>query len=233
VEDLRASARLVTALRPWLDQLVVVGGWAHRLHRFHPLTPLHGSGVKRSGRPDATVSRGGITAQKMRCLDLLLVSPWAVRVGAKVGVPVATNTDVLVPNATSFIVQKLLIHADRPAGKSQGGCWGPRDTRVERIARLADESSHRRLTNADRCARARPAPHGTHLGRPRTPCRTSPSSGSPSGRRTRCHRRSAGPGTLSRSAAQLRGRRRFFGASSTTGRPSASTDRLWPRIWLA
>jgi hypothetical protein len=42
----------------------------------------------------------------------------------------------------------------------------------------------------------------------------------------------AGPGTLSRSAAQLRGQRRFFGASSTTVRPCASTDGLWPRIWL-
>jgi len=33
VEDFEAFARLVTALRPWLGQLVVVGGWAHRLHR--------------------------------------------------------------------------------------------------------------------------------------------------------------------------------------------------------
>jgi hypothetical protein len=37
VEDMEAFARLVTALRPWLGQLVVVGGWAHRLHRFHRL----------------------------------------------------------------------------------------------------------------------------------------------------------------------------------------------------
>src|SRR5512134_4026880 len=38
-----AFARLVTALRPWLGQLVVVGGWAHRLHRFHRLAtpPAH------------------------------------------------------------------------------------------------------------------------------------------------------------------------------------------------
>ena len=36
MEDFEAFARLVTALRPWLGQLVVVGGWAHRLHRFHP-----------------------------------------------------------------------------------------------------------------------------------------------------------------------------------------------------
>jgi plasmid maintenance system killer protein len=31
VDDLEAFARLVTALRPWLGQLVVVGGWAQRL----------------------------------------------------------------------------------------------------------------------------------------------------------------------------------------------------------
>lgn len=183
MEDFETFARLVTALRPWLGQLVVVGGWAHRLHRFHRLakppahlplrtrdtdiafspdaalagnvrtaltkagfieellgddappathyrlgdedagfyaeflTPLHGSGVKRSGRPDATVSRAGITAQRMRYLDHLLVSPWAVRVGPKVGVPVAADVDLLVPNPTSFIVQKLLIHSDRARDK--------------------------------------------------------------------------------------------------------------------
>ena len=132
MEDFEAFARLVTALRPWLGQLVVVGGWAHRLHRFHRLanppghlplrtrdtdlafspdaalagdvraaladagfteevfgddappamhyclreegagfyaeflTPLSGSGVKRDWKPDATMSKAGITAQKMR-----------------------------------------------------------------------------------------------------------------------------------------------------------------------
>jgi len=179
LEDLAAFAHLITALRPWLGQLVVVGGWAHRLHRLHPLanppahlplrtrdadvafstdaalagnvrtalseagfneelfrdhmpavthyglgdedagfyaeflTPLYGDGLKRSGAPDATVMKAGITAQKMRHLDLLLISPWGVRLGPKLGVPVATDVDVLVPNAPSFIVQKLLIHSDR------------------------------------------------------------------------------------------------------------------------
>jgi Nucleotidyltransferase len=28
--------RLITALAPWLDQIVVVGGWAHQLYRLHP-----------------------------------------------------------------------------------------------------------------------------------------------------------------------------------------------------
>lgn len=28
--------RLVAALEPWLDQIVIVGGWAHQLYRLHP-----------------------------------------------------------------------------------------------------------------------------------------------------------------------------------------------------
>jgi Nucleotidyltransferase len=31
------SARLVESLTPWLDQVVIIGGLAHRLHRLHPL----------------------------------------------------------------------------------------------------------------------------------------------------------------------------------------------------
>jgi hypothetical protein len=181
LEDLDAFARLLTALRPWLGQLVVVGGWAHRLHRFHPLakspnhpplrtrdtdfafspdaalagdihkalkeagfteeffgddsppathyrlgdedagfyaeflTPLVGSEMKK--KRDATVSEAGITAQKLRYLDILLVRPWSVRVGPERRVPIAADVDLFVPNAASFIVQKLLIHSGRPAAK--------------------------------------------------------------------------------------------------------------------
>jgi hypothetical protein len=30
-------ARLVESLRPWLEQVVIIGGWGHRLYRLHPL----------------------------------------------------------------------------------------------------------------------------------------------------------------------------------------------------
>jgi hypothetical protein len=30
-------ARLIEALDPWLGQVVIIGGWAHRLYRLHPL----------------------------------------------------------------------------------------------------------------------------------------------------------------------------------------------------
>jgi hypothetical protein len=37
IPEFASFARLVESLRPWLDQTVVVGGWAHRLYRLHPL----------------------------------------------------------------------------------------------------------------------------------------------------------------------------------------------------
>ena len=36
LDDAPAMARLIDAMRPWREQAVLVGGWAHRLHRLHP-----------------------------------------------------------------------------------------------------------------------------------------------------------------------------------------------------
>lgn len=35
--EFASFARLIEALAPWLEHIVIIGGWAHRLHRFHPL----------------------------------------------------------------------------------------------------------------------------------------------------------------------------------------------------
>ena len=37
MDDGAAFALLIETLRPWLGHLVIVGGWAHRLHRVHAL----------------------------------------------------------------------------------------------------------------------------------------------------------------------------------------------------
>jgi hypothetical protein len=37
MQDAESFARLIDALRPWLGHLIIAGGWAHRLHRLHPL----------------------------------------------------------------------------------------------------------------------------------------------------------------------------------------------------
>lgn len=55
------------------------------------LTPLAGSGYKRSGAPDATLSKAGISAQKIRHLDILLVDPWVIRLGAAQDSEVSTS----------------------------------------------------------------------------------------------------------------------------------------------
>ncbi|HVY07497.1 MAG TPA: GSU2403 family nucleotidyltransferase fold protein [Burkholderiales bacterium] len=84
------------------------------------LTPLLGSTTKRNGSPDATVEKAGITAQKLRHLDILLVSPWQVRVGKSQHIPLPNSTDLQIPNPVSFIAQKLLIHENRsPAKRAQ------------------------------------------------------------------------------------------------------------------
>lgn len=182
MEDLANFARLVEAIRPWLGHVVIVGGWAHRLHRLHPLAtaqdyqplrtrdvdlafspdaPLHGdlrkalnkagfkeefsgehtppvthyrlgeedagfyaefltvkkgSNLTRSGKRDLTVVKAGITAQRLRHLDLLLEAPWHIRIMPKT-MPITRSAELLVPNPVSFIVQKLLIHKRRDTQK--------------------------------------------------------------------------------------------------------------------
>ena len=186
MDDFASFARLVTAVDPWRGHLVLVGGWAHRLYRFHELanvpeyqplttkdtdfafsagaplegdikaalakegfaeklsgenhppvthyelsnddagfyteflTPLVGSGRKRDGSPDATVSVAGVTAQKLRHLEILFVDPWVIRIGPDKGFPLPGKVDLQVANPASFIVQKLLIQQDRkPAKRAQ------------------------------------------------------------------------------------------------------------------
>ncbi|MFN3732057.1 GSU2403 family nucleotidyltransferase fold protein [Comamonas testosteroni] len=35
MNDQQSFARLLTAIHPWRDQLILIGGWCHRLHRLH------------------------------------------------------------------------------------------------------------------------------------------------------------------------------------------------------
>jgi hypothetical protein len=51
------------------------------------LTPQTGSGIKRNKQPDSTTSAAGITAQKLRHLEILLLEPWSIAVGPNVGYP--------------------------------------------------------------------------------------------------------------------------------------------------
>jgi hypothetical protein len=79
------------------------------------LTPMTGSGRTRAGEPLATVQNAGITAQRLRYLELLLVHPWDVVLDADWGADPPPS--LRIPNPVAFIVQKLLIHDQRLPGK--------------------------------------------------------------------------------------------------------------------
>lgn len=182
MNDRQAFAKLIDALAPWGHQLVFVGGWAHRLYRFHPraevpayqplvtldvdvafaqseqlagsiqaglreagfeqqltgehrppvsrytlgddapggfyaefLTPLIGRKFTKDGTPLVTLEKAGVTAQRLRYLELLLQSPWTVTLDDTWGI--ASPLALRIPNPVSFIVQKLLIRDDRARDK--------------------------------------------------------------------------------------------------------------------
>ena len=81
------------------------------------LTVLRGDGLRRDGQRDLTMEKAGITAQKLRHLDLLLIAPWKINIGPENGIPVDQPVEALVPNPVSFMVQKFLIHGRRDANK--------------------------------------------------------------------------------------------------------------------
>ncbi len=168
-------ARSLAALHPWLDQLVIIGGWAHKLYRLHHtaqqlnypplitldtdiaiplniprrkedirsrllthgfteellgtdkppathyhlkddasgfylefLTSLTGGEHTRTGRRKATIDIAGITSQRLRHIELLLLHPWSVDFPSS-----APTVKVQIANPANFIAQKILIHQKR------------------------------------------------------------------------------------------------------------------------
>lgn len=102
------------------------------------LTPLSGSGVKRDGKPDATMKMAGISAQKIRNLDILLIDPWVITLDPRNGIPLPTPMDIQVANPLSFMVQKFLIQKDRPPAKQAQDVLYIYDT-IELFGTLLDE----------------------------------------------------------------------------------------------
>jgi hypothetical protein len=202
--DNEKFAQVVEALRPWLPDVVVAGGWAHRLHRLHAfaerpgylplmtrdvdvalrrlsasggdmrevlrgsgfqeemsgearppityyhlgspeqpfyvefLTPLVGSENRRDGTPDITATIGGVTAQKLRYLEVLLLGPWSVVIGPDNGFPLEHPATVSVPNAATYVAQKLLILGRRKREDQERDILYIHDTLETFAAHLAD-----------------------------------------------------------------------------------------------
>ena len=102
------------------------------------LTPLIGSGIKRSGEQDATMAMAGISAQKIRYLDILLVDPWVITLDPQSGIPLPSSMAVPVANPLCFIVQKFLIQKYRAAEKQAQDVLYIYDT-IELFGALLDE----------------------------------------------------------------------------------------------
>jgi hypothetical protein len=175
-DDDASFRHLVLALQPFSNDLVIVGGWAHRLYRYMPqaiippheplftidtdiaipsdahlsekaiderlrahgfieefssddhppvthyrlgdedsgfyaefLTPLAGSPKQH------TTELGGVVAQRLRHLDILLIEPWRVQID-----DVDSSISVQVANPVAYIAQKLLIVSKRSKPADRG-----------------------------------------------------------------------------------------------------------------
>jgi hypothetical protein len=102
------------------------------------LTPLAGSGRKRDGAADATMAKAGISAQKIRHLDILLVDPWVISLRRQEGAFLPERTDIQAVNPLCFMVQKFLIQQYRPANKRAQDVLYIYDT-LELFGALLDE----------------------------------------------------------------------------------------------
>lgn len=171
----KSFLRLLEALGPFLPEILIIGGWAHRLYRYRPevtvpshaslfttdtdiaippgaplppkqlleqlrshgfveeflgedkppvthyrlgmedsgfyaefLTPLFGGGDRREKTTGSTVELGGVVAQRLRHLEMLMIDPWSITLTgslSRASVPIS----VRVPNAVVYMAHKILI----------------------------------------------------------------------------------------------------------------------------
>jgi hypothetical protein len=98
------------------------------------LAPLVGGEVKRGGRRDVTTIVGGVTAQTLRYLDILLTEPWQVTLTRDAGFPVTRPRVISIPNPAAYVVQKMLVLPKRRPEKQAKDLLYVHDT----FALLAD-----------------------------------------------------------------------------------------------
>jgi hypothetical protein len=77
------------------------------------LTPLVGSEYDRKGKRKVTQKVSGVSSQQLRYIEVLLISPWKIKLGETNGYPFDPPKRIQVANPTSFLAQKILIHHER------------------------------------------------------------------------------------------------------------------------
>jgi hypothetical protein len=73
------------------------------------ITPLAGGDYKRGGKRDVTMRIGGVNAQKLRYVELLLESPWSIKLESSKGFSTAKSFQVHLANPAAYIAQKILV----------------------------------------------------------------------------------------------------------------------------
>lgn len=73
------------------------------------LTPILGSEHGRKGERKATREVGGISPQQLRYTDIVLLSPWSIRLDNASGYPFASAKQVQIANPVTFLTQEILI----------------------------------------------------------------------------------------------------------------------------
>jgi hypothetical protein len=78
------------------------------------ITPLVGSAHRRGGTPNATATIQGVSAEKLRHVELLLACPWTVELTSSAGYAVGRRPmPVRICNPVSYLAQKLLALPSR------------------------------------------------------------------------------------------------------------------------
>ncbi len=84
------------------------------------ITPLRGGAVGRGGASRATVAVGGVTAQRLRHVELLELSPWSLRVGREQGFGAdALGLRLRVAHPAAYLAQKLLVLDKRRRARAE------------------------------------------------------------------------------------------------------------------
>jgi hypothetical protein len=78
------------------------------------ITPLVGGALRRDGTPNATATIQGVSAERLRHVELLLARPWTVELTSSDGYAVGRRpVPVRICNPVSYLTQKLLALPSR------------------------------------------------------------------------------------------------------------------------
>ena len=82
------------------------------------LAPQTGGPNKRDGSSDATVEIAGVSAQKLKYLEILFKLPWSVRLNDANGFPLGPEgLQIRVPNPAAYVMQKVIVLPERKPSK--------------------------------------------------------------------------------------------------------------------